>query len=614
MVGGCLAARWEVWESWGAEPWVVQVLNVGYQVPFVSRPPLSPVPLPLPSNSPTSVRGLALSAAVTDLHTKDAIESASLEPGFYSRLFVTPKVTGGWRPVIDLSRLNHFVRLSPFRMEASLSVLQSLCPGDWMVSIELQDSYLQVPVHPIPEVLCWSSNISIPGSLFWAFHRSVSVHPRHGPDLLHYASLWLSDPPLLERLARPGVLFPGDHAGERLPLVALPGVGSSCESLQELPRPDSDSRLSGHDSADESFEGFPDSGADPEGALSRRRVLLLSSAASRILALSSGSHVLHDSVHSRSQALYAVVTAQSQCCRSTGLSGRAGVLGRLLPPGSLLVVCCRSSRGRSSPRPSSPGSSPLHRRVRLGLGCVTRGRPSLWLMDSSGIDLFDQSPRALGSSPISPSARESVGCSVLRQYHRPVVPAQGGWYPFFQPQRCGSGHSSPVRGTCCASAPPVYSGPPQRPHGFSQSELSGSGLRMDPLPGGLQRSIPSVAGHHRPFCDLPQPSASRLLLSDGGSEGGRDRCYASALESSPGLCVPSLWPHSSSSVQGPSLPRPGGDVGGSVLATQTLVSRYSGVAGGGSNPPAYAEGSTQTTPFSSLPSEPPRASVDWLSY
>ena len=67
--------------------------------------------------------------------------------GFYSRLFVTPKVTGGWRPVIDLSRLNRFVQLSHFRMETAQSVLQSLCPGDWMISIDLQDAYLQVLVH-----------------------------------------------------------------------------------------------------------------------------------------------------------------------------------------------------------------------------------------------------------------------------------------------------------------------------------------------------------------------------------------------------------------------------------------------------------------------------------
>ena len=66
-VGGCLAAHWEVWELWGADPWMVQVLHYGYWVLFCSRPPLSCVPLPLLCYTPTSIQGLALAAAVVDL-------------------------------------------------------------------------------------------------------------------------------------------------------------------------------------------------------------------------------------------------------------------------------------------------------------------------------------------------------------------------------------------------------------------------------------------------------------------------------------------------------------------------------------------------------------------
>ena len=85
---------------------------------------------------------------MADLREKGAVEPAPSGPGYYSRLFVTPKVTGGWRPVIDLSRLNWSVVVSRFHMETASSVLQSLRPGEWMVSLDLQDAYLQVPVHP----------------------------------------------------------------------------------------------------------------------------------------------------------------------------------------------------------------------------------------------------------------------------------------------------------------------------------------------------------------------------------------------------------------------------------------------------------------------------------
>ena len=123
---------------------VVQVLRFGYQVPFRSRPPLSSVLLPLPSYSPSSIRGLALTDAVSDLVSKEPIEPAPPTPGYYSRLFVTPKVTSGWRLVIDLSRLNGFVDVSHFHMETTQSILQSLRLGDWMVSLDLQNAYLQV--------------------------------------------------------------------------------------------------------------------------------------------------------------------------------------------------------------------------------------------------------------------------------------------------------------------------------------------------------------------------------------------------------------------------------------------------------------------------------------
>ena len=85
---------------------------------------------------------------MADLCEKGAVEPAPSGPSYYSRLFVTPQVTLGWKPVIDLSRLNRSVLVSWFHMDTTSSVLQSLRPGDWMVFLDLQDAYLQVLVHP----------------------------------------------------------------------------------------------------------------------------------------------------------------------------------------------------------------------------------------------------------------------------------------------------------------------------------------------------------------------------------------------------------------------------------------------------------------------------------
>ena len=127
----------------------MEVLRFGYRIPFLCEPPLSKVPISLPSYHPSSTKGVALGEVTQALVAKSAVEFAPLPSlGFYSRLFVVWKTSGSWRPVIDLSILNSFVDVSHFRMETIQSVLLSVRQGDWMASIDLKEAYLQVPVHP----------------------------------------------------------------------------------------------------------------------------------------------------------------------------------------------------------------------------------------------------------------------------------------------------------------------------------------------------------------------------------------------------------------------------------------------------------------------------------
>ena len=129
------------------DTWVVEVLRVGYRIAFDRRPPLSERPLSLPAYSPQSIKGVALTQELQTLLRKGAVEPAPQSPGFYSRLFLVQKASGSWRPIIDLSTLNDYVSSSHFHMETPQSVLRSIRQGDWMVSLDLQDAYLQVPFH-----------------------------------------------------------------------------------------------------------------------------------------------------------------------------------------------------------------------------------------------------------------------------------------------------------------------------------------------------------------------------------------------------------------------------------------------------------------------------------
>ena len=111
--------HWLQWSTIGAEPWVVSVLRDGYRIPFRDLPsPLARSLVQFPTYRPDSERALPLLGEIETMMAKGVLETVSdPDPGFYSRLFLVEKSSGGWRPVIDLSPLNEFVRQTPFRME-----------------------------------------------------------------------------------------------------------------------------------------------------------------------------------------------------------------------------------------------------------------------------------------------------------------------------------------------------------------------------------------------------------------------------------------------------------------------------------------------------------------
>ena len=149
-VGGCLAGYWLLWQTAGAEPWVVSVLRDGYRIPFIqgSFPPLARSPVLFRTYRPESPKSLALAQEILKMMDKGALEIVrDPDPGFYSRLFLVEKVTGGWRPVIDLSRLNVLIRQTPFKMETMATTMASVREGDFLASVDLKDAYFQIPVH-----------------------------------------------------------------------------------------------------------------------------------------------------------------------------------------------------------------------------------------------------------------------------------------------------------------------------------------------------------------------------------------------------------------------------------------------------------------------------------
>ena len=311
-----MSLHWQVWSDKGADPWVVEVLRWGYQIPFRRALVLSREPIPFPAYCHNSIRGKALEGEVQALLAKGAIELAPLpSPGYYSRLFVVLKASGAWRPVIDLSLLNLRVQQTSFKMETLQSVLLSVRAGDWIVSLDLKDAYLQVPMHPESlkflrfmvggkvyqfKVLCFGLSTAPQG-----------FHPGHGSCFCYSSQDRGASSTLPRRLVASGFL---SGAGS-------PCSGDSAPALQVF----RDSRQLGEVSADSDttdgvsgshsglnlFQGISCPEESREASLNWRRILVLRKTASIILAGAVRSAVFDDPARPGGTAPHEVSSAHS---------------------------------------------------------------------------------------------------------------------------------------------------------------------------------------------------------------------------------------------------------------------------------------------------------------
>ena len=140
-VGGALRFHCQEWQKLTDNPWIIQCTQ-GYHLELIGTPPEN-YPVLSPRRPPEQSR--VLEREVQDLLAKDAIEPTT-KSGFFSPMFVVPKKDGGWRPIINLRKLNAFLSVSHFKMENINSVRDVIQENDYMGKIDLKDAYLTVPV------------------------------------------------------------------------------------------------------------------------------------------------------------------------------------------------------------------------------------------------------------------------------------------------------------------------------------------------------------------------------------------------------------------------------------------------------------------------------------
>ena len=152
-----------------------------------------------------------LQQAVDALLMKGAIERVTNVKalGFYSRLFLVPKKTGDLRPVIDLSTLNRHMVVPHFKMETQGSVRSAIRSQEWMVSIDIRDAYLHVPMHQaVRKYLAafrgQQEGVPVHLSSIWTGDFSLGVHQAAATCRLAVKAARCEATRLLRRLADQG--------------------------------------------------------------------------------------------------------------------------------------------------------------------------------------------------------------------------------------------------------------------------------------------------------------------------------------------------------------------------------------------------------------------------
>lgn len=130
-----------------SDPWVLTTMCKGYTLQFRCRPPKFSGLIPTVVTDPA--RSAALSREICSLLEKRAIEAVHplvQKEGFYSTYFLVPNRDGGFRPILDLRRLNRFLKRLPFCMLRVTAVLRFIAEGDWFTTVDLTDAYFHIPI------------------------------------------------------------------------------------------------------------------------------------------------------------------------------------------------------------------------------------------------------------------------------------------------------------------------------------------------------------------------------------------------------------------------------------------------------------------------------------
>ena len=273
--------------------------------------------------------------------------------------------------MIDLSHLNDFVQLTPFKMETVASVLLYVREGDLLASLDLKDAYFQIPIHGSSrKLLRFMSEGTV--YQFKALCFGLSTAPQGLRSGVSLGTLSRDQTaPLPGRLV--GSLLLGEESqgvGQGAPLALShprdcdkqEEVGSRALAVCEVPRYDHRYRCR---------QGLPFSSQSREVPYGSGEILFPAISLSSALAGDSGSSGFARAVGSSRSASDALLAVASEVAmvprvRPSLASGR---IARGSETGPVLVDGEGSPVDGGSIRDTCSGSALVFGRVFVGVGC-----------------------------------------------------------------------------------------------------------------------------------------------------------------------------------------------------------------------------------------------------
>ena len=148
-LGGRTNRATQAWSIITSNPWVTNVVNRGYNIPFKGNVP------PRQSHPPKNpnVQGdafLVLIKEMKELLGKGAIYLVDKVKGQWcSAYFAVPKKQPHqFRPILNLKFFNLYVKKYKFRMETIAKIREWIIKDSFLASWDLKDAYLTVPMAP----------------------------------------------------------------------------------------------------------------------------------------------------------------------------------------------------------------------------------------------------------------------------------------------------------------------------------------------------------------------------------------------------------------------------------------------------------------------------------